>query len=136
MPMSQEIEAKVLEGLLTGDSLNSVCMALGINESTVRTQAGLDAEFHAKYTRAREIGYHARADRLAALVDSATAEDVAVLRLKLDHEKWSLSKMLPKVYGDKTTTTHEGELTVTNLSAADALALAEKRSKERTNGTA
>ncbi len=134
MPMSSEIEAQVLEGLMSGASLNSVCNSIGINESTVRTQVYQDSEFHAKYTRAREIGYLARADRLADLVDSATNEDVAVLRLKLDHEKWSLSKMLPKVYGEKLDVTSKDQQI--GFTVADAVAIAQAKAKQRTEDSA
>lgn len=39
------------------------------------------------------------------------AERVARSRLRVDTRKWMLSKMLPKIYGDKIETTHKGEVT-------------------------
>lgn len=130
---TQEVADKVCELLAGGMSLNAAAREMGIPESNFRYWVQENPGFAAKYTRAREMGYHARADRLADLVDSATADDVAVLRLKLDHEKWSLSKMLPKVYGEKQQIEHSGE--IKTMSVEDALALAESR-RARTEDTA
>jgi hypothetical protein len=53
-----------------------------------------------KYTRAREMQGHANA---ALAVESAVnAQDAGLGRLAYDALKWHASKLVPKVYGDKT----------------------------------
>lgn len=88
-------------------------------ESTVRQWALNDLHgFAAQYARAREIGYHALADEIIHISNTPqvgtrtkTDEDgkketsegdmIEHRRLQVDARKWYLSKVLPKVYGDK-----------------------------------
>jgi hypothetical protein len=51
-------------------------------------------------TRAREIQGHARADM--AVHSALEARDAGLGRLAYDALKWHASKLVPKVYGDKT----------------------------------
>ncbi len=99
----------ILRALANGDSLRKACRALGCDASAVLQWRASEPDFDRRYSQARQWGYEARADALYDIAHSATPEDVAVARLKLDHGKWELAKMLPKVYGDKV------ELTVTDL---------------------
>ena len=69
-----------------------------------------------QYARAREAGYHARADEIMDIADDGSndwmdretargtirvvdPESVARSKLRVDTRIWELSKMLPKVYG-------------------------------------
>lgn len=88
-------------------------------ESTVRLWALNDVEgFSAQYTRARQIGYHGMADELIEIADDGAndwmerqgddgvgwalnGEHLQRSRLRVDTRKWMLSKVLPKIYGDK-----------------------------------
>lgn len=107
------------------------------SEPTVRLWAIEDREgFSAHYTRAREAGYLAMADELLEIADDGTndwmerknrdgstveVENHEVLnrsRLRVDTRKWLLSKALPKVYGDKITAEHSGQVTI-NLAKDD-----------------
>ena len=66
-----------------------------------------DHPFAPKYARAREIGYLRMADQLLDISDgdgTDAAKDSAQVqrdRLRADTRKWLLSKMLPKVFGDR-----------------------------------
>ena len=74
-----------------------------------------------QYAQARGVGYQLLADEIVAIADEnyTTAEDgtrerlsneaIARNRLRVDTRKWMLSKMLPKMYGDKVTTEHTGK---------------------------
>lgn len=110
---------RLLACLETGETLQAVCKRSGMpTPQTVRHWVIEDdpAGFAARYARAREIGYEARADELldisAALTDPAngplTSERVQAARLHSDSVKWLLSKMLPKIYGDKIQHTGDG----------------------------
>ena len=76
------------------------------------------------FARAREIGYQTMADELLEISDDgrndwmerngeddrgwvANGEHMGRSRLRVDTRKWLLSKALPKLYGEKVTTTHE-----------------------------
>lgn len=74
-----------------------------------------------QYAQARGVGYQLLADEIVAIADEnyTTTEDgkrerlsneaIARNRLRVDTRKWMLSKMLPKMYGDKVTTEHTGK---------------------------
>jgi len=105
--------------LAEGEALRSICRSEGMpRESTVRGWALQDLHgFAAQYARARELGYHAMADEIIDISNTPqigkktkTTEDgvevtegdmIEHRRLQVDARKWYLSKVLPKVYGDK-----------------------------------
>jgi hypothetical protein len=104
---SQEVAAEICTRLAKGESLLSICEDDHLpEESTVRHWAVENREgFFADYTRARDIGLDARADRIERRFMSEP--DTARARLIFDHDRWYLSKMAPKRYGDKLT--HAGD---------------------------
>lgn len=117
---TKALAARICEQLANGLSLREVCKSEDMPpESTVR-QWAIDNQggFSAQYAKAREIGYHAMADELLEIADDAkndwmerngeedvgwqlNGDHVQRSRLRLDTRKWMLSKVLPKVYGDK-----------------------------------
>lgn len=128
-----EIAAEVCTKLAEGRSLRDVCSDEDLPaESTIRLWALEDRNgFSAQYARAREIGYHSMADELLEISDDgrndwmvrrgeddagwqANGEHIQRSRLRVDTRKWMLSKVLPKVYGDKLALTDSdgGPLTV------------------------
>jgi hypothetical protein len=115
-----ELAARICEGLAEGRSLRDVCTDEGMpTETAVRMWALEDREgFSSHYSRAREIGYHRMADELLGIADdghndwmarrgdddagwTANGEHIQRSRLRVDTRKWMLSKVLPKIYGDK-----------------------------------
>ena len=119
---SQEIADEVCRRLAGGESLRAICRDEGIpDESTVRLWALDDREgFATQYARAREVQFLAIADELLEIADDGrndwmqrrgnderrgwelNGEHIQRSRVRIDTRKWMLSKMLPKVYGDKT----------------------------------
>jgi len=97
-----ELAGRILDRLAEGESLNAICKADDMPaESTVRHWAAEDREgFFAKYTRARDIGLDCRADRVVE--EAREARDASLGRLRFDADRWYLSKLAPKRYGDKT----------------------------------
>ena len=131
---TKAIADKICEQLAEGRTLREVCKADDMPpEPTVRRWALEDREgFSAHYARAREIGYQAMADELLEISDDgrndwmernseddrgwvANGENMGRSRLRVDTRKWLLSKALPKLYGDKITTTHEAGDTLGEL---------------------
>lgn len=105
--------------LAEGKSLRRICTEERFpSESTVRGWVVDDREgFSAQYARAKEMGLHSMAEETIEIADDGandtyTKEDgsegvnsdvVQRSRLRVDARKWFLSKMMPKVYGDKVT---------------------------------
>ena len=103
-----EVAEIILKGVSEGLSLRKVCEAEDMpSEATVRRWVIDDTEgFSAQYTRSRDIGLDCRAD---ALVEAAKeAKDASLGRLSFDADRWYLSKLAPKRYGDKLETTLQG----------------------------
>lgn len=98
----------ICAGLASGLSLRKVCEGLECAESSVRQWAREDPVFASQYATARSEGYETLADQLVDISDSVEG-DPARDRLRVDTRKWMLSKMLPKVYGDKIDVTSNGE---------------------------
>lgn len=99
---TQEIADLIVHGVSEGRSLRSICTPEDMpSEATVRRWVIDDLEgFSAHYTRARDIGLDCRADALVE--DAKTAKDAGLGRLSFDADRWYLSKLAPKRYGDKT----------------------------------
>lgn len=130
MAYSQEVADAICARLAQGESLNAICKDDGMpDESTVRMWALDDYRgFAPNYARAREIGYQKMADEIIAISDDSSndviqteqgerpnAEFVARSRLRVDSRKWMLSKMLPKVFGDKVENIHSGGIKVESV---------------------
>ncbi len=118
---TEELARRICSELATGRSLRDVCRDDDMPaESTVRLWVIEDRSgFSAQYTRAREIGYHAMADETLEIADDGTndwtarqnadgesalvvnSDHIQRSRLRVDTRKWMLSKVLPKIYGDK-----------------------------------
>jgi hypothetical protein len=112
--------AEICRRLAEGESLRAICRDEGMpSEATVRGWALADEGFSAQYARARELGYHALADEIVHIsntpqigvktktndkgeVETTEGDMIEHRRLQVDARKWFLSKVLPKVYGDRT----------------------------------
>lgn len=112
---TSELANAICAKLATGDSLRSICQSEDMPcESTVRNWAVEDREgFFAQYTRARDIGLDCRADRV--IEEARTASDAGLGRLRFDADRWYLSKLASKRYGDKIDVTGEMTHKVTRI---------------------
>jgi hypothetical protein len=113
VPYSEEIADAIIERLKNGESLKSICSTDDMpDEAAVRDWASNQGEiglsFGPRYVRAREAGWLKLADELEDLADGSSLGErrfepgvVQRHRLQIDTRRWMLSKMLPKVFGDK-----------------------------------
>ena len=117
---SQDKADAICAALSSGDSLRKAAKANGVGVQTVLDWEAANADFAVQYARARETGYKLLADQIIEISDDssgdvietengpkANSEFTARSRLRVDSRKWMLSKMLPKIYGDKLETTHQ-----------------------------
>lgn len=136
MAFSQEIADRICSELAEGKSLRAVCQAEGMpNASTVLRWTETDGSFAQQYAGARARGYQLLADEILEISDDSMgdvltdkdgnertdAERVARARLRVDSRKWMLSKMLPKIYGDKLDLNHSGSLKIAKELTEDEL---------------
>ena len=114
-----ELGNEICTRIAKGESLRQICETENFpTEGAVRVWALNDQHpFFTQYARAREISYYKMADDLLEIADDGrndtlTDEDgneitnhdvIQRSRLRVDTRKWMLSKMLPKIYGDKIT---------------------------------
>ena len=116
-----EIAELLCTRLAAGESLRKICRDEDMpSEVSVRTWAlnlsGNFDTFSAQYATARRIGYEQMAEDVIEIADDSSqdvidtdsgsrmnTEYVARSRLRVDTRKWLLSKVLPKLYGDKLT---------------------------------
>lgn len=111
--------------LAAGASLRKASASQGVAHSSVLEWEDNIPAFADQYTRARARGYRVMADEIIEISDDssgdvidtdngpkADSEFAARSRLRVDSRKWMLSKMLPKLYGDRVDLNHGGNMTI------------------------
>jgi hypothetical protein len=128
----QKLVDKVCTMMSGGLPCGKSCVKSGVPKSTFLGWVKAGGSFADQYASAREAMIHAIAEEVLAISDSEPVtivdqhgisryDSAAVQhqRLRVDSRKWLLSKMMPKVYGDKTTQevtgANGGPLTITAL---------------------
>lgn len=125
---TQEVADQICECLAGGMSLRKACERVeGSKVPTVLLWVDSRPEFAEQYTRARSVGYALLADEILEISTAPShTEDTAVCvarsRLEVDSRKWMLSKMLPKVYGDKLDLNHSGRIATSREMTEEELA--------------
>lgn len=124
-----EIAREICDRIAAGESLSSICKSdeKFPHKSTVCGWVLDDREgFSQQYAIARQLQAQLLADEIVDIADDSTndymlrqsksgedyeavnPEAIGRARLRVDTRKWYLSKVLPKVYGDKVVTEHTG----------------------------
>jgi hypothetical protein len=118
---TEEKAATICELLMRGNSLRKICSLDDMPEkATVFNWLHKFPSFFDQYTRARQVQAEHLADEIFDVSDDDSKDvsgelempnGVAVQRSRLmvDTRKWYLSKVLPKIYGDKVLTEHTGK---------------------------
>lgn len=131
MAFDQSTADAICAKLAEGKSLRKACRDLGgPDPSTILNWCEASADFAQQYARARQLGYQLLADELVEIADDdsgdtietengpkANPEFAARSRLRLDTRKWMLSKMLPKIYGEKLDLNHSGAVKFERIEA-------------------
>jgi hypothetical protein len=118
------IADEICSGLAEGKPLKSICRTKGMPSiaTVIAWTLDLSHPFAERYACARDIGYRHLADEILEISDAAKGdfvededgrktvdhEAIARARLRVDSRKWLLSKVLPRIYGDRVTTEHTG----------------------------
>lgn len=120
----QEIADEICKRMAHGESLRSICRDPKMPpDATVRGWVLDDWNgFAAQYTRARMLQAERWAEEVLEIADDSSRdvaendhgdnvtnhENIQRSRLRVDSRKWLLSKVLPKIYGDKLDLVHQG----------------------------
>ena len=110
---SHKLAEDICDRLAAGESLRRICRDPGMpDEKAVRKWAHEDSErgraFGPQYARARTIGYERLVEDLLEIADDRSfigSPDANAIvqqqRLAFEARRWLLSKVFPKLYGDK-----------------------------------
>lgn len=113
---SEELTAEIIERMCEGESLRSICRDDNMPAmSSVILWKTKHPEFSIQYEAAMTSRAQHLFDELLEIADDSTrdkivdengnertnTEVVGRSRLRVDARKWALSKMIPKLYGDK-----------------------------------
>jgi cyanate lyase len=122
------VDLMVSEGL----SLRKACIKTGLDPARFLRAVDADPELAKQYARARQALLDKMADEILELADAPVAKldngatDPGMVRqrqLQVDTRKWFLSKLAPKIYGDRL----DVSVSDTRISISGALAAAQAR---------
>ena len=98
---TDKLAIAICKRIAEGESLCKICEDDEMpSKSTVVGWTFKHDDFYEHYARARQIQAGLMADEITDIADTENG-DVQRDRLRVDTRKWYLSKVLPKVYGEK-----------------------------------
>lgn len=144
---SDKLADRICQKIAEGYSVRSICKEKDIvSMQTLFRWLRENDKFREQYVRACEERSYAQAEEIIDIADNATndymeklegdgyifnSENVQRSRLRIDTRKWLMSKMNPKVYGDKLDMTTNGNDIGVALSAKQAEQLLKARADRR-----
>jgi hypothetical protein len=110
----------ILSRVECGESVISICKDIKISERTFYAFRASSEERGKKYARAKEKQQDYYADQIIEIADNASKDievdsegrpyidgfSVQRAKLMIDSRKWTMSKLVPKKYGDKQAVEH------------------------------
>lgn len=107
---SQDIEDRIIDGLIEGLSLVQICRADDMpSRRTVMRWMESNETFGTRCARARVEQADLMDDKILDVADNCTPETAAADRVKLSAYQWRASKLAPKKYGDRLAHEHAGK---------------------------
>jgi hypothetical protein len=109
--VNRESVTQVIDGMITGATVRSLCRKYELDYGTFWQYLNRNEDLYRQYARARPLQMSVMADELLDLADEPAGKEndgkysnalVQHRRLQVDTRKWLLSKVLPKIYADKT----------------------------------
>lgn len=112
--MTTDDFAIILDSISSGNSLKKSCEELGFEYLVVARKFRTDLELQRQYDIARDYGAEARFDELEEMAARAvhtltSSAEIQARKLQIDTQRWIISKMLPKRFGDKIDLNHGGQ---------------------------
>ncbi len=144
---TDKLADKICQMIAQGQSVRSICAKKDmISMQTFFRWLRENDKFREQYARACEERSYMHAEDIIEIADNATndymeklegdgyifnSENVQRSRLRIDTRKWLMSKLNPKVYGDKLDMTTNGNDIGVTLSASQAEQLLNARANSR-----
>lgn len=144
---TDKLADKICKMIAQGQSVRSICAKKDmISMQTFFRWLRENDKFREQYARACEERSYMHAEDIIEIADNATndymeklegdgyifnSENVQRSRLRIDTRKWLMSKLNPKVYGDKLDMTTNGNDIGVTLSASQAEQLLNARANRR-----
>jgi hypothetical protein len=144
---TDKLADKICKMIAEGQSVRSICAKRDmISMQTFFRWLRENKKFREQYVRACEERSYMHAEDIIEIADNATndymeklegdgyifnSENVQRSRLRIDTRKWLMSKLNPKVYGDKLDMTTNGNDIGVTLSASQAEQLLNARANSR-----
>jgi hypothetical protein len=144
---TDKLADKICQMIAQGQSVRSICAKKDmISMQTFFRWLRENDKFREQYARACEERSYVHAEDIIEIADNATndymeklegdgyifnSENVQRSRLRIDTRKWLMSKLNPKVYGDKLDMTTNGNDIGVTLSASQAEQLLNARANSR-----
>ena len=144
---TDKLADKICKMIAQGQSVRSICAKKDmISMQTFFRWLRENDKFREQYARACEERSYMHAEDIIEIADNATndymeklegdgyifnSENVQRSRLRIDTRKWLMSKLNPKVYGDKLDMTTNGNDIGVTLSASQAEQLLNARANSR-----
>lgn len=108
----EAIAGDICRRISLGDSVKGACKAYGVRADVLHDWLRDDDRLAVAFARARENQAHALAERAIAISRKAYGRDtagVAAARLEVDTLKWYVSKIAPRLYGERVVVENEGD---------------------------
>jgi len=122
-------EERIWDRVASGQTILSLCNEVGMSAGRFYDWVNKSEERTAALARAREVGAHSLVDQTAEIVDTATAADVAVAKLRTEN-RWKMAKAFNRAqYGDQ-----QGPLVQINMGDMALDALRKRRIDKPVNG--
>lgn len=144
---SDKLADRICQKIAEGYSVRSICKEKDmVSMQTLFRWLRENDKFREQYARACEERSYMHAEDIIEIADNATndymeklegdgyifnSENVQRSRLRIDTRKWLMSKLNPKVYGDKLDMTTNGNDIGVTLSASQAEQLLNARANSR-----
>ena len=144
---TDKLADKICQMIAQGQSVRSICAKKDmISMQTFFRWLRENDKFREQYARACEERSYMHAEDIIEIADNATndymeklegdgyifnSENVQRSRLRIDTRKWLMSKLNPKIYGDKLDMTTNGNDIGVTLSASQAEQLLNARANRR-----
>lgn len=99
------IADEIIHRMIHGESMLKICADAHIpDRATIYRWMDARPDFATRCARAREGMAEVFVDKIMALADETTEENVNSQKVKISTAQWLAMKMAPRVYGDKTQT--------------------------------
>lgn len=110
---------ELIDAIERTGSMVAAAKMVGMGRRTIDDWIAADDETAVRILRAREIGHEYRAEQ--AVMAAKEAEDAGKGRLAFDADRWFLSKIAPRQFGDKLALTGDegGPIQVQNMTSAE-----------------